>query len=853
MKNITAKISLFILIGVIISGCSTTRRIPNGKKLLAKNEIIVNNKSENSENIVSQLYQKPNSDILGYNLRLHIYNLAKPNPDSSYKAKFIKDPEKYTRQSKWLSKKQVDRLGNSFYYRGIHDFLKKTGEAPVIIDDKSTARSVIRLKTYYFDHGFFNTKVTSQVDSLGLNKGKVKYLVTTGVPYTNDSLNVKIKSFQLDSLYNINKTKTLIKKGKKYKKEDFDAERSRITTDFRNNGAYYFQQNYITYSIDTVNTKNTANVDLKIKDLETRVGDSSITRPFKLYKISRVNIYTDYSVNKTKNKISDSVSYNNFHFYSTSKLKYRPKSIANAIFINKGNYFADYRTNLTSRYISNLKIFNYPSIQYTVDKNDPKENSLIANIYLTPLKKFGLSYDLGVNHSNIQEFGILGNATLTIRNVFNGAETFEISGRGNIGASKDLANPKNNFFNISEYGVDMKLNFPRIFFLFNTEKIIPKNMIPSTSLSAGFAKQVNIGLDKENLTSSLTYNWTPKRNSTARLDLINIQFVKNLNTENYFNVYENNYTSLNEIAQKTEYNVDPNYFDANNNLIIEEGTNSFINDVLSEPQIIATSKEDYNAVKSIDERKNRLTENNLIFGTSFTYSKTTKADIKDDSYYAIRTKIESVGNLLSLITKPSQKLRNLNGANTLFGVEYSQYIKYELEFIKHWDLSRKNIFGLRSFVGIAVPYGNSNNIPFSRSYFAGGSNDNRAWQPYGLGPGSTGAVDDFNEANLKIALSAEYRFKILSSLNGALFVDAGNIWNVFDNIEDTKAVFSGLSSLKNSAIGSGFGVRYDLSFFVVRIDIGFKTYNPAYDVSKKWFRDYNFGNSVLNIGINYPF
>ena len=95
-------------------------------------------------------------------------------------------------------------------------------------------------------------------------------------------------------------------------------------------------------------------------------------------------------------------------------------------------------------------------------------------------------------------------------------------------------------------------------------------MIPSTSLSAGFAKQVNIGLDKENLTSSLTYNWTPKRNSTARLDLINIQFIKNLNTENYFNVYENNYTSLNKIAQKAEYNVEPSYFDANNNLIIEK-------------------------------------------------------------------------------------------------------------------------------------------------------------------------------------------------------------------------------------------------------------------------------------------
>jgi outer membrane protein assembly factor BamA len=168
-------------------------------------------------------------------------------------------------------------------------------------------------------------------------------------------------------------------------------------------------------------------------------------------------------------------------------------------------------------------------------------------------------------------------------------------------------------------------------------------------------------------------------------------------------------------------------------------------------------------------------------------------------------------------------------------------------------LHRKRILAIRSFAGIAIPYGNSNNIPFSRSYFAGGSNDNRAWQSYGLGPGASGGINDFNEANLKLAVSAELRFNMFGQLNGALFIDAGNIWNALDNVEDEKYVFKNLNSLKNSAIGSGIGFRYDFNFFIVRLDLGFKTYNPAEEEGRKWFKDYNLDKSVINIGINYPF
>ncbi|MDD5148983.1 MAG: BamA/TamA family outer membrane protein [Flavobacterium sp.] len=851
MKKISTKIATFIVIGIIISACNTVRRVPEGKQLLTKNEILVNNKAVKTEDVINQLYQKPNSNILGYRLRLNLFNLANPNPDSTFQAKFTNHSGKYERMSKLLSAKQVDRLGKSFWYHGIHDFLKKTGEAPIIIDSTKSDRSIVRLKYFYFNDGFFNVKANYKLDSLSAKKAKIKYSITTGKPYILDTIKATISTQVLDSMFQSIKSGSFLKSGKQYKIEDFDNEKNRITNHFKNNGVYNFQPTDVTFVIDTLNTENKVNVNLNINDYSYQANDSTKTEPFKIFKISDVNIYTDYSPTNTNSKITDSTTYNNFHLYSQNRLKYRPRAITDAIFITKGGLFADNKTVLTSRYLNNLKIFNYPTILYTADKRDSTAQSLIAKIYLTPRKKYSFGTSLDVTHSNIQDFGIAYSISETIRNVFNGAETLEIAGRGNIGSSKDLANPQNNFFNVSEYGIDLKLNIPRIWFPFNTEKIIPKSMIPSTLISTGLSSQRNIGLNKENLTGSISYNWTPKKNNTARFDLLNIQYVRNLNPANYFNVYGTSYKALNNLGKI--YNTNSTYVNTNGDLIIESGTTGFTNDVLSTTPTIFPSAADYKTINSIEERRIRLTEDDFILATNFTFSKTTKTDLQDNNFYLFRTKIESAGSILSLISNAASLPKNQNGNYKIFNLEYSEYIKTEFDYIKHWDFSKERILAVRTFFGIAIPYGNSNNIPFSRSYFSGGSNDNRAWQPYSLGPGSSGAVNDFNEANMKIAMSAEYRFKILGALKGALFADAGNIWNVLDNVTDEKATFSGMKDLKELALGSGFGLRYDFSFFIVRFDFGFKTYNPANEINKRWFNEYNFAHSVFNFGINYPF
>ena len=423
MKRISTKITAFIVIAILICACNAVKRVPDGKLLLTKNEITVNNKVIKEENVFNQLYQKPNTTLLGYRLRLNLYNLANLNPDSTYQAKFTNNPEKYRRMSNWLSAKQVDRLGQSFWYHGIHDFLKRTGEPPVVLDKEKANKSLLRLKYYYFNNGYFNVNATYAVDTVAIKKAKIKYNITPGNAFYLDSINASISTPVLDSLYQVNKSNSFIKSGIQYQTVDFENEKNRISTNFRNNGAYYFQPNYVTFNIDTIKKVNKADITLMINNYSYQDGDSTKTEPFKLYKISDVNIYTDYSPSSNAITIRDSTTFKNFNLFSQKKLKYKPKAITDAIFISKGGYYADFKTVLTTRYLNNLKIFNYPSIQYEIDKRDTTAHSLIAKVYLTPRKKYSFGTTFDLTHSNIQNFGVGLSISETIRNVFNGAET----------------------------------------------------------------------------------------------------------------------------------------------------------------------------------------------------------------------------------------------------------------------------------------------------------------------------------------------------------------------------------------------------------------------------------------------
>ena len=825
-----------------LSSCNPVKRVAENEHLLTKTTVNVNEKKNNTETVNSLLYQKPNRKILGIPLRLHIYNLARKNRDSLFEAWLDKKPNRRVRLNKRYSKKQIDKLKASAI--GFNNWLKNTGESPIIISEDKTKRSVKRFKDYYINNGWFDVEADFNIEKNDNKRANITYKIKTGPAFLIDSITKVVKSPVVDSLYKNIQKKALIKKGEQYKTSNFEQERDRISTELRNSGVYHFKQDYITFEMDTIGTDKKVNIGIKIQDRAIRTADSIRREPFKIYNISDVNIITDYTFENRDKPFQDSISYGSYKLYSYGKMRYRPKALTDAVFIAPGEVYRDLDKTRTYRYINELRTFKYPNIEY----HENPDNTLSDTIRLTPLKKFNFNFSADVSKNNIQTIGFSLNPSLQIRNIFKGAETLEISGIASIGASDDLKEDGDPFFDINEFGVDVKLTIPRIFSPFYTENIIPKYMSPSTRISLATTSQTNIGLDKQTFSGNFSYNWYPNTKVTNKLDLFNVQFVKNLKTENYFKIYDNSYRSLNQIAKDVNY-----VMATDDNLTIPNGANEFINYVLNAPTPIEVSSSQLQTVNNIDERKKRLTENNLILSSAFSFTKDNRTNLFDNDFSIFRLKFELAGNLLSSTSRLIGLKKDDNNRYQLLDVAFSQYIKTELDYVKHWDLGKKNVLAARTFFGIAIPYGNSNSIPFARSFFAGGPNDNRAWTAYNLGPGSSETTNEFNEANLKIALSAEQRFNLFGDLNGAIFIDAGNIWNVLDNVEDDRATFSSFSSLKDIAIGSGFGLRYDFSFFIFRFDVGFKTYDPSYRDNNRWFNDYNFTNAVYNIGINYPF
>lgn len=851
-----AKIGLLLLL-LSIFGCNTLKKVGEDELLLTKNTILVDKEKVTSAEIKGLITQKPNSSVLGYPLKLNLYNLAKENPDSSFQDWLNRKEKREKRLNNLLSEKQVYRLQESFLVKGYSEFLKRIGEPPVVIDTSKTSKSVSKLESYYNSKGYFNnTGEYEIIEGKKVKKAQIEYRVTLNKPYIVDTIQKNITSPELDSIYNQTVKGSFVKQGQQFDLDNFTLERERLTALFRNSGVYNFQESSINYNIfrDTTQASDDQlmDVELNIRKFRSTNDTTDTNMPYKVARHRKINIYADYDLNGSTDSLK-TLEYDNHNIIYSGKLRYRPKALTDAIFFEKDSIYRDLDRIRTYRQITNLNTFKYPNIEFIPDST---QTQLETNIYLAAKPKYSLNLNFDVTHSNIQQVGTAFSASVITRNVFGGAETLNISARGSIGLLSDASLSDGNF--TSELGGDVNITFPRIWLPFNTEGIIPYYMLPQTRLSAGTNFQRNIGLDKQSLNSILSFNWTPSERLKNNIELLNVEFVRNVNPDNFYNVYRNTFSNLNRVAD--QFQDDPQYsdyfapvdnVDDEPILSIPDGANRFTRNVLNDS--IPVSADDRELVNSIEERRRRLTENNLIFATNFTHTKNSKSGINDLDFYQYRIKVESAGAMLSLLTNVIPFNKNDNGQNLVFSVPYSQYVKTEFDYIRHWEIGGSQVIAFRSFTGLAIPYGNSDNIPFVRSYFAGGSNDNRAWNAYELGPGKTDNINDFNEANLKIALNLEYRFPIAGDVKGALFADAGNIWNVFDSETNPDAIFTGFSSLGDLALGTGVGLRYDFTYFVFRLDVGFKTYNPAKVGSARWFDGYNFKQAAFNIGINYPF
>ena len=835
------KIFIYFLLILFLSACSSVKRVKDTKYLLTQNTIIVNDKKNNNADLTELLVQKPNSKTLGLPLSLYFYNLGDNNKPKKASDWGTLKPKTYNFIKNIFSEKQSISFANSMI--GMNNWFLKNGQAPITIDDKKIKKTINNLTAYHKNRGYFRVEVSSSKKLLNNKKGEIDYIINTGRPTYIDSIRTKIKSPVLDSLYQSKKALSYLKTGDQFIESNFIKEAKRITNLFRNNGIYHFTENDLGYyNIDTANTNNyKTNIDLVIFDKKRilKTNGDYILKPYKIQKIRKVTVFTDYSFSEKDNPNLDSTRYKGITFLAHNKIKYNPKLLSESIFIKPNEVYADSIRNLTRKHLKSLRNFKVINIKY--EPVDSLNNQLDVSILLTPLDKFSLDLETELTHSNIRDLGVSAKFSIVNRNIFKGAEIFKLSFLSSFFNASQDANKEEQFFNSWEIGADMSLEIPRFVAPFGINKLVPKRMSPKTIFSLGTSIQQNIGLDRETVTALMSYKWQYNTKKTIQLDIFNTQYVRNLRIGNYFDIYNSEYIKLNAIAK--EFFNDPNY-----NLERQQETVSFMKNVFNDQDFLANNPDSYRNNLNILDRYNIITSDFLIPTIAYSFTYNNQSDFRDNNFSFFKIRVANSGNIGGLLSNK----KNNNNRKTIFNIPLAQYFKTDIEYKKFWEIDDTSVIGFRSFVGAIVPYDNSA-IPFTKSYFAGGSNDIRAWQTYDLGPGNRNSGLEYNIGSLKLLTSAEYRFDLFGSLKGALFVDAGNIWDITNSIfAEEEAKFNGINSMKDIAVGSGFGLRYDFSFLVFRLDLGFKMHEP-YLESNKWFRNYNFSNAVYNIGINYPF
>jgi len=827
------KVSFYLFIFLIIVSCNSVKRVAEKERLLNSTTILVDGKKNRNSDLLDYVLQKPNSKTLSIPISLYFHNLGNPNAPKTPKAWATLHPKKYNFFKSLFSEKQSIGVANS--YMNFNKWFLNNGEAPVIVNDLKTKRTITNLNSYFITQGYFKNKVSAKTDTLKNRKAKITYIITKGKPFYLDSISIQIPSTVLKTIYKTDTLNTYLKTGDQYNDQNFRKEAERITKLFRNSGIYNFIDSAIKFEVDDTKANNKSNVIISIAEKYlTNENEKNILKPFEVRRVGKINVYTDYSYNTESEPYLDSVSYNGITFFAHKKLKYNPKYLSQSIFIKPNQIYSDTLRNLTRTHLKSLKNFKSINIKYT----EAKDSLLVADIRLTPIEKYTIGTDTELTHSNIRKLGISEKFSITDRNTFKGAELFKFSFIGSFFNTSTQFGSSTGFFNAWEVGVDASLEIPRFLAPFGLNKLVPKEMSPRTIFSIGTGIQKNIGLDKQNITAIVDYQWDFNKRKSINLELFNVQYIRNLNTSEYFNIYDSEFEKLKPIANS----YDPNFVLSKQNAV------SFMNTVSADSNFQASNPTDYNNNGNVNNRYNIITSNFIIPTIAYTYTYNNQTTYKDNNFSFFKVRVANSGNFVSLLSNQ----KNSAGVKTISDTPVAQYFKTDIEYKQFWDVSRNSVLGFRSFLGLILAYGNSD-IPFTKSYFAGGSNDIRAWKTYELGPGSTIPGLEYNVGNFKFLTSLEYRFDLISNLKGALFIDAGNIWELTDSkFVDSKAKLNSLEALKQIAIGSGFGARYDFNFLVLRLDVGFKTHEP-YLNGNKWFKNFNFNNAVYNIGINYPF
>jgi outer membrane protein assembly factor BamA len=780
MNSVSRKLMALVMMAVsvmaLLSSCSSTKHVPEGKLLLDKVKINLQDRHPDDiepAQLANYLRQDANHRVMGgLKLQLAFYNLSGKNPDN------------------WFNR-----------------WIQRVGTPPVIYDSTLTVASANQLHQALSNRGYMNNVVTYRVDAdSSKRKARVAFDITLGEPYYIRSISYDIPDEEIRDIILNDSARFTVHKGDLLDFNRLEEWRQNITNNLRNNGYYAFNKEYITFTADTA--ANSKEVDLT---LNTRAPYRNEHMPFYTehlpFFVRNVTYVTNYDpvlMNDGFWGVDTVVLDDGVRVFYDKDHYLRSDVLAECNHIEPGGLYSTDAIDRTYRALGRLSTLK--QIMVDIRPVGEVDGQLMVDAYvlLQPEKTQTVAVSLeGTNSEGDIGFGV--GLDYEHRNIFKGAEVLSAKTKvsyesisGNVGG---LIND-----NYSEYSTELGLTFPKFMFPF-LKRSFKRKIQASTAFTVNFDYQARPEYTRVIAGGGLRYQWTERsRRLSHTLTLFDLSVISV-----------------------------PNYD--------EEWRQSITN------PLVGYSYDDH-----------------MILRMGYNFYRTNKAEVSvqqmgrfQRDVFTIRANVETAGNLLHAISHISGQKPDENGSYKALGIRYSQYVKADADYAFTHYLDRRQSVAFHVGAGVAVPYGNSDALPFEKRFYSGGANSVRGWGVRTLGPGSyneeSSVYNFFDQCgDIRFDVNLEYRAKLFWVVELGLFIDAGNIWTIKEYENQEGGVFKFNKFYEQIAASYGAGIRLDFKYFLVRIDMGMKAHDPA-SGNEHWpLLHPNFKkDSEFHFSVGYPF
>ena len=670
------------------------------------------------------------------------------------------------------------------------------GRPPVLWEDFSMNRSLRLMENRLFNMGFFDPQITYDINEKK-NKASVDFVVSLKPAFTINEIFFIESDDAIATNINESKKESLIKPGETYSLSLLREERGRIARHLRDLGYYYFQDDFLLFRADTSVAERTVDLRLTIKP-------NTPSNALRKYKIRNVYVTTTHSLHTRDEQQVDTLEMDNGLYLVNNQDLFKPHTIKNAVFFVQDKEYSTRDHDLTLNHLMGLGVFQFVNLRFIEVENDGK-SALDVRILLTPMDKKTLSAELrGVTKST----GFTGpgmSLSFSNRNFLSGAENFILKLDG---AFETLIGQGERRTSSLEAGASAELSVPRFIVPFSMAEVSSR-YIPQTRmlLSFNFMNRTD-AFSVSSIRSQFGYEWRQSVTSSYRL----YPFI--------FNVFS-----------------------------------------------LGTVSEQYEEFFSQEVLLRRGLFEQFILGSEFSYTWNTQLYERRKHAWYFNINLDMSGNIAYLLIDGlNLGTQQEEGGYGILNQSFSQFSKTDFDLRYYLDIGNRQKIVTRVAAGIGIPYGNSTTLPYVKLFTTGGSNSIRAFHPRSLGPGSyttpeerAGSFDIYQSGDIKLELNAEYRVSFNNVIKGALFADAGNVWNINEREGAPGGKFDSDLFLSQIALGTGVGLRFDFTFFILRFDLAFPLAVP-YDGSESYFQSikpldgsWRRNNLLLNLAIGYPF